>query len=154
MKDFLSIGKKKFKSRLFMGTSKYPNQQVLLESLKASNTEIVTVAIRRISLKKYDENILDILKKDFFIIPNTAGCYTVKEAVLTAKLAREALQTNFVKLEVIANDENLLPDTENLIPAAKELVKDNFIVLPYCSDDPIVCKKLQDIGCALSLIHI
>ena len=131
-----------------MGTSKYPNQQVLLESLKASNTEIVTVAIRRISLKKYDENILDILKKDFFIIPNTAGCYTVKEAVLTAKLAREALQTNFVKLEVIANDENLLPDTENLIPAAKELVKDNFIVLPYCSDDPIVCKKLQDIGCA------
>ncbi len=148
MKDFLSIGKKKFKSRLFMGTSKYPNQQVLLESLKASNTEIVTVAIRRISLKKYDENILDILKKDFFIIPNTAGCYTVKEAVLTAKLAREALQTNFVKLEVIANDENLLPDTENLIPAAKELVKDNFIVLPYCSDDPIVCKKLQDIGCA------
>jgi len=148
VKDFLSIGKKKFKSRLFMGTSKYPNQQVLLESLKASNTEIVTVAIRRISLKKYDENILDILKKDFFIIPNTAGCYTVKEAVLTAKLAREALQTNFVKLEVIANDENLLPDTENLIPAAKELVKDNFIVLPYCSDDPIVCKKLQDIGCA------
>ena len=148
MNDFLSIKKKKFKSRLFMGTSKYPNQQVLLESLKASNTEIVTVAIRRISLKKYDENILDILKKDFFIIPNTAGCYTVKEAVLTAKLAREALQTNFVKLEVIANDENLLPDTENLIPAAKELVKDNFIVLPYCSDDPIVCKKLQDIGCA------
>ena len=131
-----------------MGTSKYPNQQVLLESLKASNTEVVTVAIRRISLKKHDENILDILKKDFFIIPNTAGCYTVKEAVLTAKLAREALQTNFVKLEVIANDENLLPDTENLIPAAKELVKDNFIVLPYCSDDPIVCKKLQDVGCA------
>ena len=131
-----------------MGTSKYPNQQVLLESLKASNTEVVTVAIRRISLKKHDENILDILKKDFFIIPNTAGCYTVKEAILTAKLAREVLQTNFVKLEVIANDENLLPDTENLIPAAKELVKDNFIVLPYCSDDPIVCKKLQDVGCA------
>ncbi len=148
MKDFLSIGKKKFKSRLIMGTSKYPNQQVLLESLKASNTEVVTVAIRRISLKKHDENILDILKKDFFIIPNTAGCYTVKEAILTAKLAREVLQTNFVKLEVIANDENLLPDTENLIPAAKELVKDNFIVLPYCSDDPIVCKKLQDVGCA------
>ena len=70
------------------------------------------------------------MKKDFFIIPNTAGCYTVKEAVLTAKLAREALQTNFVKLEVIANDENLLPDTENLIPAAKELVKDNFIFFP------------------------
>ena len=85
-----------------MGTSKYPNQQVLLESLKASNTEVVTVAIRRISLKKHDENILDILKKDFFIIPNTAGCYTVKEAILTAKLAREVLQTNFVKLEVIA----------------------------------------------------
>ena len=148
MKDFLVIGDKKFKSRLFMGSSRYPNLQVMLEALKASKTEVVTVAIRRISLKKYDENIIDVLKKNFFILPNTAGCYTVKEAVLTAKLAREALKTNFVKLEVIGNDENLLPDVENLIPAAKELVKNNFVVLPYCNDDPIICKKLEDVGCA------
>ena len=129
MNDLLSIEKKKFKSRLFMGTSKYPNYEILLKALKVSGTEAVTVAIRRISLKKNDENILDILKKDYFIIPNTAGCYTVKEAVLTAKLAREALETNFVKLEVIGDDENLLPDVENLIPAAKELVNNNFVVL-------------------------
>ena len=148
MKNFLSIGNKKFKSRLFMGTSRYPNHQVMLESLNAGRTEVVTVAIRRISLKKYNENIIDILKKKYFILPNTAGCYTIKEAVLTAELAREALKTNFVKLEVIGNDEDLLPDVENLIPAAKELVKKNFNVLPYCNDDPIVCKKLEDVGCS------
>ena len=148
MDDFFLIAKKKFKSRLLMGTSRYPNYQVMLESLKIAKTEIVTVAIRRISLKKYNENIVDILKKKYFILPNTAGCYTVKEAVLTAELAREALKTNFVKLEVIGNDEDLLPDTENLIPAAKELVKKKFNVLPYCTDDPLVCKKLEDIGCA------
>ena len=148
MKNFLSIGNKKFKSRLFMGTSRYPNHQVMLESLNAGRTEVVTVAIRRISLKKYNENIIDILKKKYFILPNTAGCYTIKEAVLTAELAREALKTNFVKLEVIGNDEDLLPDVENLILAAKELVKKNFNVLPYCNDDPIVCKKLEDVGCS------
>jgi len=148
MKNFLSIGNKKFKSRLFMGSSRYPNHQIMLESLEASKTQVVTVAIRRISLKKYNENIIDILKKKYFILPNTAGCYTVKEAVLTAELAREALKTNFVKLEVIGNDEDLLPDVENLIPAAKELVKKKFHVLPYCNDDPIICKKLEDIGCS------
>jgi thiazole synthase len=148
MKNFLSIGNKKFKSRLFMGTSKYPNHQIMLESLSAAKTEVVTVAIRRISLKKYNENIIDILKKKYFILPNTAGCFTIKEAILTAELAREALDTNFVKLEVIGNDEDLLPDVENLIPAAKELVKKKFNVLPYCNDDPLVCKKLEDIGCS------
>ena len=148
MKNFLSIGNKKFKSRLFMGTSRYPNHQVMLESLNAARTEVVTVAIRRISLKKYNQNLIDILKKKYFILPNTAGCYTIKEAVLTAELAREALKTNFVKLEVIGNDEDLLPDVENLIPAAKELVKKKFNVLPYCNDDPIVCKKLEDVGCS------
>ena len=148
MMDLLTIANKKFKSRLFMGTSRYPNYQIMLESLNAARTEVVTVAIRRISLKKYNENIIDILKKKYFILPNTAGCYTIKEAVLTAELAREALKTNFVKLEVIGNDEDLLPDVENLILAAKELVKKNFNVLPYCNDDPIVCKKLEDVGCS------
>ena len=84
----------------------------------------------------------------YFILPNTAGCYTVKEAVLTAELAREALKTNFVKLEVIWNEDDLLPDIENLLPAARELVKKKFNVLPYCNDDPVVCKKLEDIGCS------
>ncbi len=148
MKDIFKIANKEFNSRLFMGSSRYPNHQVMLEALKVSNTEVVTVAIRRISLKSYNENIIDILKKKYFILPNTAGCYTIKEAILTAELARESLKTNFVKLEVIGNDEDLLPDVENLIPAAKELVKKKFIVLPYCTDDPIICKKLEDIGCA------
>jgi len=148
MQEQLVIANKKFKSRLFMGSSRYPNHQVMLDSLSASKTEVVTVAIRRVSLKKYNENIIDILKKKYFILPNTAGCYTIKEAVLTAELAREALKTNFVKLEVIGNDEDLMPDVENLIPAAKELVKKKFNVLPYCNDDPIVCKKLEDVGCS------
>ena len=148
MKDIFKIANKEFNSRLFMGSSRYPNHQVMLEALKVSNTEVVTVAIRRISLKSYNENIIDILKKKYFILPNTAGCYTIKEAVLTAELAREALKTNFVKLEIIGNNEDLLPDVENLIPAAKELVKKKFNVLPYCNDDPIVCKKLEDIGCS------
>ena len=148
MNDHLVIANKKFKSRLFMGSSRYPNYQIMLNSLNASRTEVVTVAIRRVSLKKYNENIIDILKKKYFILPNTAGCFTVKEAVLTAELAREALKTNFVKLEVIGNDEDLMPDVENLIPAAKELVKKKFNVLPYCNDDPLVCRKLEDVGCS------
>ena len=148
MNDHLVIANKKFKSRLFMGSSRYPNYQIMLNSLNASRTEVVTVAIRRVSLKKYKENIIDILKKKYFILPNTAGCFTVKEAVLTAELAREALKTNFVKLEVIGNDEDLMPDVENLIPAAKELVKKKFNVLPYCNDDPLVCRKLEDVGCS------
>ena len=148
MNDHLVIANKKFKSRLFMGSSRYPNYQIMLNSLNASRTEVVTVAIRRVSLKKYNENIIDILKKKYFILPNTAGCFTVKEAVLTAELAREALKTNFVKLEVIGNDEDLMPDVENLVPAAKELVKKKFNVLPYCNDDPLVCRKLEDVGCS------
>ena len=148
MQEQLVIANKEFKSRLFMGSSRYPNHQVMLDSLSASKTEVVTVAIRRVSLKKYNENIIDVLKKKYFILPNTAGCFTIKEAVLTAELAREALKTNFVKLEVIENDEDLLPDVENLIPAAKQLVKRKFNVLPYCNDDPLICRKLQDVGCA------
>ena len=148
MNDHLVIANKKFKSRLFMGSSRYPNYQIMLNSLNASRTEVVTVAIRRVSLKKYNENIIDILKKKYFILPNTAGCFTVKEAVLTAELARDALKTNFVKLEVIGTDEDLIPDVENLIPAAKELVKKKFNVLPYCNDDPLVCRKLEDVGCS------
>ncbi len=143
----LVIAGREFKSRLFLGTAKYPNQQVMLQAIEASGAEVVTVAIRRINLAQKEESIIELLKDKYFILPNTAGCYTVKEAVVTAKLAREALGTNWIKLEVIGDDLTLYPDTEQLLKAAKELVDEGFVVLPYCNDDPIVCKKLEKIGC-------
>lgn len=146
----LKIGDKEFKSRLILGTAKYPNFKILLDALKASETEIVTVAIRRVNLdNQSSENLIQILKSNgFFILPNTAGCYTAKEAILTAKLAREALNTNWIKLEVIGDDETLFPDIPELLKATEELIKDGFVVLPYCNDDPVTCKKLEDLGCA------
>ncbi len=146
----LIIANKKFKSRLILGTAKYPSLQIMLEALKASETEIVTVAIRRVNLKNpLNENLIQLLRENnYFILPNTAGCYTAKEAILTAQLAREALGTNWIKLEVIGDDETLFPDNTELLKAAEQLIKDNFIVLPYCNDDPVVCRKLADLGCA------
>ncbi|BAJ50864.1 thiamine biosynthesis protein ThiG [Candidatus Caldarchaeum subterraneum] len=120
---------------------------MLLDALEASGAEVVTVAIRRISLAEKGYSILDFLRNKYFILPNTAGCYTAREAVLTAKLAREALGTNWVKLEVIGDDETLYPDTVQLLEAAKQLVDEGFVVLPYCNDDPVVCGKLEKIGC-------
>ncbi len=146
--DSFVLGGKNFSSRLLMGSALYPNQQSLLDSLDKSGTEIVTVAIRRVSVENSRENLYQKLLPKYHLLPNTAGCYTARDAVLTAQLAREALQTNWIKLEVIGDDDTLLPDVEHLIPAASELVKDGFIVLPYCTDDPITCQKLQDIGCA------
>ncbi len=146
--DPLIIAGRKLGSRLVLGTSRYPNQQVLLDALAASGTEMVTVSIRRISVAREGESLLELLGPRYHLLPNTAGCYTAKDAVLTAKLAREALETDWVKLEVIGDDETLFPDVEQLLIAAEELVKDGFIVLPYCNDDPITCRKLEDIGCA------
>lgn len=146
----LEIAGHKFKSRLILGTSKYPNPQVMLEALEESGTEMITVAIRRLNLKSGDgqESLLNMIdRKKYFLLPNTAGCYTAKEAVLTAKLAREALQTNWIKLEVIGDDETLFPDVTELLKAAEELISEGFTVLPYCNDDPITCKKLADMGC-------
>ena len=134
-------------SRLFLGTAQYPNQQVMLDALKASGAEVVTVAMRRVSLQGGGESLFDVLGKGYRYLPNTAGCYTAKDAVLTAQLAREALGTDWIKLEVIGDDETLFPDVEQLLVAARELVADGFTVLPYCNDDPITCKKLEDIGC-------
>jgi len=148
MSDHLVIAGKTFRSRLFIGTSRYPNQQVMLEAIQESGAEVVTVAIRRVKPEtESGESLWDLLK-GYHLLPNTAGCYTAKEAVLTAYLAREALGTDWVKLEVIGDDETLLPDVEHLLKAASELVRDGFIVLPYCNDDPITCKKLEDLGCA------
>jgi thiazole synthase len=146
----LEIAGQKFKSRLILGTSKYPNPQVMLEALEESCTELITVAIRRLDLKSGNgqESILNMIdRKKYFILPNTAGCYTAKEAVLTAHLAREALQTSWIKLEVIGDDETLFPDVPELLKAAEQLLADGFTVLPYCNDDPITCRKLADMGC-------
>ena len=148
MEDELIIAGERFRSRLFVGTARYPNIQVMLDAIEASGAEAVTVAIRRINLNSREgEDLLSLLEKRWKIIPNTAGCYTAKEAIFTAKLAREALGTNFIKLEVIGDEDTLYPDTEQLLQAARELVREGFIVLPYCNDDPVVCKKLEKIGC-------
>ena len=146
--DSLVIADRTLGSRLILGTSRYPNHQVLTDALEASGTEMVTVSIRRISIARESEGLLDLLGERFHLLPNTAGCYTARDAVLTAKLAREALETDWVKLEVIGDDETLFPDVEQLLIAAEELVRDGFTVLPYCNDDPITCRKLEDIGCA------
>ncbi|MFZ0692736.1 MAG: thiazole synthase [Alphaproteobacteria bacterium] len=148
MTTHLVIAGRRFGSRLFLGSSQYPNQQVMLDSLAASAAEVVTVAMRRVSLDSTGENIFDVLAGRYFILPNTAGCFTAKDAVLTAELAREALETDWVKLEVIGDEDTLFPDVEHLLTAAAELIKRKFIVLPYCNDDPVTCRKLEDLGCA------
>jgi len=146
--DTLTIAGRSFGSRLMIGTSRYPNQQVMLDAVEASGAEIVTVAVRRVSLESGGEGLFDMLAGKYWLLPNTAGCFTARDAVLTAELAREALQTDWIKLEVIGDDETLFPDVEQLLRAADELVKKGFVVLPYCNDDPITCKKLEDLGCA------
>ena len=147
--DTLEIGPYSFDSRLIIGTARYPNYQVLRDSVRASGAEMVTVAIRRIDLAASQESgLLDVLGDEFEILPNTAGCFTAKDATLTAQLAREALETDLIKLEVIGDDDTLLPDGEELLKAARKLVQDGFVVMAYSNDDPILCRKLQDAGCA------
>ncbi len=148
MSDKLIIAQESFDSRLLLGTAGYPNQQVMLDALEAGGTEVVTVSVRRISLEGYAESMVDLLGGRYRLLPNTAGCATRRDAVLTAQLAREALGTDWVKLELIGDRETLYPDIEHLVQAAEELVKDGSTVLPYCSDDPVVCQKLADAGCA------
>ena len=148
MTDRLVIAGLPLRSRLLVGSSGYPNQQVMLDSLEASGAELVTVAIRRISLSGYSESLVDVLGDAYRLLPNTAGCSTARDAVLTAKLARESLETSWIKLEVIGDRETLYPDVEEMLKAAAELVADGFIVLPYCNDDPVTCQKLADLGCA------
>src|SRR5208283_6159921 len=141
MTDPLSIAGTALSSRLLVGTAGYPNQQTLLDCLEASRAEIVTVSIRRISLEGYAESLVDLLGGRYRLLPNTAGCATVRDAVLTAQLGREALETNWVKLELIGDRETLYPDVEQLLRATEELVKDGFTVLPYVNDDPVTCRK-------------
>jgi thiazole synthase len=146
--EMLKIAGKEFKSRLWVGTGKGVAYPLMRDCIQESGAELVTVAIRRIPQnEKPGEQMIDFLK-GLSLLPNTAMCYNVKDAVLTAQLAREALGTNWVKLEVIGDPDTLFPDNEGLLEAARQLVKDDFVVLPYCIDDPIVCRKLEDIGCA------
>jgi thiazole synthase len=148
MTDTLTIAGRSLNSRLFLGTAGYPNRQVMLDALKASGSELVTASIRRISLAGEEESLVDLLAGRAHFLPNTAGCQTAKDAILTAELAREALDTNWVKLEVIGDRELLYPDVEELVRATEELVGKGFIVLPYCNDDPVTCRKLADVGAA------
>ena len=147
----LQIADKTYHSRLLIGTAGYPNFHVMMEAVAASGAEIATVSMRRVKFTDMSgENVFALLReRGITILPNTAGCFTAKDAVLTAQLAREALETPLIKLEVIGDDRTLFPDVEQLLSAAVTLVKDGFTVLPYCNDDPITCKKLEDIGCAV-----
>ena len=150
MSDSLILAGREFRSRLIVGTGKYPTLQVMREAHEASGADMVTVAVRRVDLKaRGPENLLDhIDTKRIFILPNTAGCYTADEAVRTARLGREAGLSHWVKLEVIGDEKTLYPDTEGLLVATRILVKEGFIVLPYTSDDVVVAKKLEDAGAA------
>jgi len=148
--DPLVVGTHRFRSRLFVGTGKYASVEETRAALEASGAEVVTVALRRINLADQSEGSLGklLLGGRYTILPNTAGCYTADEAVRTLRLARELGVASIVKLEVIGDPKTLYPDNEQTLEAAKLLVKDGFTVLPYCMDDPIVCRKLEDLGCA------
>ncbi|WP_022729166.1 thiazole synthase [Fodinicurvata sediminis] len=143
----LTIAERQFTSRVFLGTSAYPNLQVMLDCVEESGTELVTLSIRRLDLEGYAESPVDLLE-GYDFLPNTAGCETKRDAILTAQLARESLETNWLKLEIIGDRETLYPDVEQLLSATDELVKDGFTVLPYCNDDPVICKRLEDLGAA------
>jgi thiazole synthase len=146
----LKIGKYEFSSRLIVGTGKYPSLEIMQQAHEASGTQLVTVAIRRINLdERSGKTLLDYIDRSkYTILPNTAGCYNAKEAVLTAQLARELLETDLIKLEVIGDAQTLYPDTRETLAAAEQLVKEGFTVLPYIIDDPVACKRLEEVGCA------
>jgi thiazole synthase len=147
--DAFSLGGRTFRSRLLVGTGKYSSFSVMKEALDRSGSELVTVAVRRVNLNRSTESLLDYIDTGrFFILPNTAGCYTAEDAIRAAHLAREAGLSNWVKLEVIGDEKTLFPDTEALLSATRTLVKEGFVVLPYTNDDPIMARKLQDAGAA------
>ena len=148
MTDKFNLAGKTFTSRLIIGTGKYRSHAEMQAAHKASGAQMVTVAVNRVPLDRKSESFLDFLAPEMQILPNTAGCYDAQHAIRTARLAREALETNWIKLEVIGDKVTLLPDNEQTLEAARTLVKEGFIVLPYFSDDLIMAKKLLDIGCA------
>lgn len=147
--DPWTLGPLELHSRVLLGTARYPSRDVLLRALEVSTTQLVTVSLRRVSTGNRGDNLYDALReRGMHILPNTAGCFTAEDAFRTAMLAREALDTPLIKLEVIADDRTLLPDGEQLLIAAERLVKEGFVVLPYTNDDPVLSRKLEQVGCA------
>src|SRR3954462_12907858 len=148
--DSLVIAGKHFSSRLIVGTGKYSSSAVMVKAHEASGADMVTVAVRRVNISdRSKESLLDYIDSSrYFLLPNTAGCYTADDAIRTARLGREAGLSNWVKLEVIGDERTLFPDNEALIEATRTLVREGFVVLPYTSDDPVACRKLEDAGAA------
>ena len=148
--EVFKIGKYEFRSRLIVGTGKYPSMESMQACHEASGAEMITVAIRRIDIGDPNgKTMLDYIDRArYTILPNTAGCYTAKDAILTAQLARELLDTDLIKLEVIGDPQTLHPDTTATLEAARALIADGFTVLPYIGDDPVACKQLEEMGCA------
>jgi thiazole synthase len=148
--DLLTIADKSFSSRLIVGTGKYSSPGVMVKAHEASGAEMITVAVRRVNISdRSKESLLDYIDTSkYFLLPNTAGCYTADEAIRTARLGREAGLSHWVKLEVIGDERTLFPDNEQLIEATRVLVREGFVVLPYTNDDPVACRKLEDAGAA------
>jgi thiazole synthase len=157
--DSFTISDKTFTSRLIVGTGKYSSPSVMVKAHEASGAEMITVAVRRVNISlprgaggtrgPKEESLLDYIDTSkYFLLPNTAGCYSADEAVRTARLGREAGLSNWVKLEVIGDERTLFPDNEELLAATRTLVREGFVVLPYTTDDPVVCRKLEDAGAA------
>src|SRR3984893_6489182 len=148
--ETLRIADKSFSSRLIVGTGKYSSPAVMVQAHAASGAEMITVAVRRVNISdRSKESLLDYIDTSkYFLLPNTAGCYSADEAIRTARLGREAGLSNWVKLEGIGDEKTLFPDNEELIVATRALVKEGFIVLPYTNDDPVACRKLEDAGAA------
>ena len=148
VEDPFTIAGRTLRSRLLLGTGGFPSLALLAEAIELSGSELVTVALRRVDARARG-SLVDVLSAaGVQLLPNTAGCYTARDAVLTARLAREAFQTDWVKLEVIGDEDTLLPDAPELLRAAEQLVDDGFVVLPYTTDDPILARRLVDVGCA------
>ena len=148
--DNFTIADRTFTSRLIVGTGKYSSHPVMVKAHEASGAEMITVAVRRVNISdRTKESLLDYIDTSkYFLLPNTAGCYTADEAIRTARLGREAGLSNWVKLEVIGDERTLFPDNEALLEATRVLVHEGFVVLPYTTDDPVVCRKLEEAGAA------
>ncbi len=150
--DALTIAGRRMRSRLLLGTGGFPSLELLAEAIAVSDCELVTVALRRVDPSPAQagaSSLLDVLSEaGVEVLPNTAGCHTARDAVITARMAREAFATDWIKLEVIGDEDTLLPDAPELLRAAEELIDEGFVVLPYTTDDPVLARRLADLGCA------
>jgi len=148
VEDPLVIAGRELRSRLILGTGGFPSLELLSEAIALSGSELVTVALRRVQGGERGSLLAALEEAGVQVLPNTAGCHTARDAVLTARLAREAFETDWVKLEVIGDEDTLLPDAPELLKAAEQLVGEGFVVLPYTTDDPVLARRLADVGCA------